>query len=708
MTKQVLIFLLHIRQQRASQEHENRSQHQIHHTTKIYQTPFTMDAYKYEPLDPTGTEIRLIKLEPSQQFSAQIRCSIFRARLEDAPTYNALSYVWGDQSNPICIKLNGCLFPVGINLYLALRRLRSLAKDVPAVYWVDAICINQKDDEERGHQVSMMRNIFEGANEVSVWLGEAAEGSALAMGLIRLWSTETLAEDWKRHFLKEPGLSDKRSWEATIKLLRRAWWGRVWVYQEFVVSRNALFVCGEDILDCHQLTMAIYNWLCLSTLETLHLFGNLVYSLILRRQSVETGSMFLHRQWKRIGNKDLKDYSLISLVFTTRNKLATDPRDKIYALLGVDEVGDIAVMPDYTISTSTVYQNFTVNCIKALDDLSIICLSGIETVGLKELSDSPSWIPDFSEASRLGEINVGMLETNPFIASKAYRPLYNFSLGNQILKARGLVCDTVTDCRLSEGSAEAASWESKIMCWSELALSLVGTPHPTGTSQYQAFFRTIIEDDSGYSDGRPLTHNHLPLDVPQDFVTRLMGFFLAMGELGKNVNPRERAPAIQHKLELWNKIHEQNSHWARGFALWRGALDEPIISNIPSSDEVLVAPFLSVSGSISPLELREVLAAIDEDAYAFALDFFLTTFNALRKNRCFFVSSKGYMGLGPVGTQVGDEICVLLGCNQPLLIRRLGDHHVIVGQCYVYGMMFGEMMDEMEAGRLVAEDFYFK
>jgi len=634
MTKQVLIFLLHIRQQRASQEHENRSQHQIHHTTKIYQTPFTMDAYKYEPLDPTGTEIRLIKLEPSQQFSAQIRCSIFRARLEDAPTYNALSYVWGDQSNPICIKLNGCLFPVGINLYLALRRLRSLAKDVPAVYWVDAICINQKDDEERGHQVSMMRNIFEGANEVSVWLGEAAEGSALAMGLIRLWSTETLAEDWKRHFLKEPGLSDKRSWEATIKLLRRAWWGRVWVYQEFVVSRNALFVCGEDILDCHQLTMAIYNWLCLSTLETLHLFGNLVYSLILRRQSVETGSMFLHRQWKRIGNKDLKDYSLISLVFTTRNKLATDPRDKIYALLGVDEVGDIAVMPDYTISTSTVYQNFTVNCIKALDDLSIICLSGIETVGLKELSDSPSWIPDFSEASRLGEINVGMLETNPFIASKAYRPLYNFSLGNQILKARGLVCDTVTDCRLSEGSAEAASWESKIMCWSELALSLVGTPHPTGTSQYQAFFRTIIEDDSGYSDGRPLTHNHLPLDVPQDFVTRLMGFFLAMGELGKNVNPRERAPAIQHKLELWNKIHEQNSHWARGFALWRGALDEPIISNIPSSDEVLVAPFLSVSGSISPLELREVLAAIDEDAYAFALDFFLTTFNALRKNRC--------------------------------------------------------------------------
>jgi hypothetical protein len=332
----------------------------------------------------------------------------------------------------------------------------------------------------------------------------------------------------------------------------------------------------------------------------------------------------------------------------------------------------------------------------------------METVGLKELSDSPSWIPDFSEASRASKIDVGILRVEPFISSKAYRPVYDFSLGNQILNARGLVCDTVTDFRQSEDPVSQASCESTIMCWSELALSLVGTPHPTGISQYQAFFRTIIADDSGYSDGRPLTHDHLPLDVPKDFVICLMGFFLVMGGLGKNVNPRERAPAIQRKLELWNKIHEQHSLWARGFALWRGALDEPIISNIPASDEVLVAPFLSVSGSISPLELREVLAAINEDAYASALDVFFETFDAVRQNRCFFVSSKGYMGLGPLGTQVGDEICVLLGCEQSLLIRRLGDYHVVIGRCYVYGMMYGEMIDEMEAGRLVAEDFHFK
>ncbi len=60
------------------------------------QTQFIMDAYRHEPLDPAGTEIRLIRIEPSQQFSAQVRCSIFKVRLEDVPAYNALSYYWSD------------------------------------------------------------------------------------------------------------------------------------------------------------------------------------------------------------------------------------------------------------------------------------------------------------------------------------------------------------------------------------------------------------------------------------------------------------------------------------------------------------------------------------------------------------------------------------------------------------------------------------
>jgi hypothetical protein len=152
--------------------------------SNIIYHPDKMNSYTYEPLDLAVREIRLIEIQPSAQFSSQVKCKIIKTRLEDAPEYLALSYCWGDQTNPICIRLDGHLFPVGINLYLALRRLRG--KSIILRLWVDAVYIDQANTHERGHQVSMMRAIYEGALSVVVWLGEEASGSALAMGLIRL------------------------------------------------------------------------------------------------------------------------------------------------------------------------------------------------------------------------------------------------------------------------------------------------------------------------------------------------------------------------------------------------------------------------------------------------------------------------------------------------------------------------------------------
>jgi hypothetical protein len=72
---------------------------------------------------------------------------------------------------------------LGVNLYHALRRVRG--KGGQYFFWVDAICIDQANTQERGHQVSIMRAIYEGAQSVIVWLGEEVPGSALAMGLIQ-------------------------------------------------------------------------------------------------------------------------------------------------------------------------------------------------------------------------------------------------------------------------------------------------------------------------------------------------------------------------------------------------------------------------------------------------------------------------------------------------------------------------------------------
>jgi hypothetical protein len=65
--------------------------------------------------------------------------------------------------------------------------------------------------------------------------------------------------------------------------------------------------------------------------------------------------------------------------------------------------------------------------------------------------------------------------------------------------------------------------------------------------------------------------------------------------------------------------------------------------------------------------------------------------------RKFFLSSSGYMGLGPLALQEGDMICILLGCDVPLLIRKEGDYYRLVGECFVWGLMDGEALKDRKA-----------
>jgi hypothetical protein len=66
--------------------------------------------------------------------------------------------------------------------------------------------------------------------------------------------------------------------------------------------------------------------------------------------------------------------------------------------------------------------------------------------------------------------------------------------------------------------------------------------------------------------------------------------------------------------------------------------------------------------------------------------------------RRFFVSKEGYMGLGPQELEEGDVICVLAGCNVPVLLRKENDHYVLVGECFVWGLTDGEAVKDGTEG----------
>lgn len=129
----------------------------------------TTEKYQYAPLSTSPPEFRIVHILPGT-FHDPICCELVTALLDDPPPYKTLSYVWGDATITRTIKLHGCDFEATDSLFRALRRYR--LKTGVFVIWVDALCINQMDVEERGSQVGIMGKIYKRCEEVWVWLGE--------------------------------------------------------------------------------------------------------------------------------------------------------------------------------------------------------------------------------------------------------------------------------------------------------------------------------------------------------------------------------------------------------------------------------------------------------------------------------------------------------------------------------------------------------
>ncbi|KAF2168766.1 hypothetical protein M409DRAFT_20783 [Zasmidium cellare ATCC 36951] len=126
----------------------------------------------YDPLPPG--HVRLLDFTNAQYQDGDISCSLFSACLDSAPDYAALSYAWkeeGESDPEGRLIVNGLAVEVQSNLYNAIRSLCNTMRADELMLWVDFICINQADLDERGHQVQLMRRIYEQATYVVAWLG---------------------------------------------------------------------------------------------------------------------------------------------------------------------------------------------------------------------------------------------------------------------------------------------------------------------------------------------------------------------------------------------------------------------------------------------------------------------------------------------------------------------------------------------------------
>jgi hypothetical protein len=179
-----------------------------------------MTQYRHSLLSLQNDSIRLLRLKPDKDKSADIHCELFEYSLQECSRshlYEALSYVWGGSQKNLHVFIRSCSFGVTDNLHAALLQLRN--PTLERILWVDAICIDQTNQKEKEHQIQMMAMVYGQANRVIVWLGEAAECSEQAL-------TQILVA--RGDMFTHPPSNDTIG-KQVIALLQRPWFRRVWV-----------------------------------------------------------------------------------------------------------------------------------------------------------------------------------------------------------------------------------------------------------------------------------------------------------------------------------------------------------------------------------------------------------------------------------------------------------------------------------------------
>ncbi|KAH8623668.1 hypothetical protein IG631_21373 [Alternaria alternata] len=367
----------------------------------------SLSAHVYEPIDSENGEIRLVELLPGC-YDDVIRLNLHMKNLSDKPNYEALSYAWGTTPSSNRAIINGCPVPVRDSLDLGLRRLR--LADQPRTLWVDALCINQSDVRERSHQVQQMCRIYKSAQQVVVWLGEWPDLDTCLdpEECRRLWIRNL--DDWSLlSTTRVTPSTEKRKaismqlrpvsehlCQHVVEISKLPWFRRLWIIQEFILSFiHPKVLLGNCVTSSGNFFAAITR--CLEIM--------LQNPASLESERRQVKQLYTHLTMLQDLAQCFHAYSEISLytaLAMSRYAMATDPRDRIYGLLGIINFHVAEpIVPDYSKSWPQVLAEATIVMISE-DGVSPYMKDGFAfpvADGSKERCRTPSWMLDFSQST---------------------------------------------------------------------------------------------------------------------------------------------------------------------------------------------------------------------------------------------------------------------------------------------------------------------
>ncbi|CAG8977013.1 hypothetical protein HYALB_00008871 [Hymenoscyphus albidus] len=646
-------------------------------------------------------EIRLVTLR-SGQWSDDIQCQLKHAYLANKSIYKALSYAWGSPRATRPILVSGIRYSVTVNLEAALRRLRQVNEDV--ILWVDAICINQSDNEEKTQQVRLMHDIYSNTDEVIVYLGEVLNHKSMishdlvsasrhvfnyddtdnekleifrahcsvkklsrkeridyAFDVFRFLCV--LADESKTNHLAsfdvhsrefKDSVYHENLFEELRKIMNCRWWKRIWVIQEVVVPNKITVVYGSSVAPWEMLVNAA-RWLSRNRISTTPFCfsnDNLTVLSYVSRISLDIERM---RETWNTG----KQTPLLSLLRRFKDRKASDEKDKVYALLSLAQ-SKTSIVPDYSLSVSRVFQNATLDIIKESGSLSVL----IGDLGRKDRQDLPSWVPDWSSAyDDLDRHRVEAMENNQYNASGGSRLYVQTEDAEEWGGLRDYlkVCPEIRGPRLEVFNTQVGTTD-----WQEWL--------PSGADKSNLSEEECLLAIDGYYTS---CRGAVCLEYLGNGMIRLPGISMDMVTHAWDIAPCDET--ISTVISTWVSFSTASFR--------RRSIGDAFVRTICADRVSSGSPNQEISTQILKVEDPDALDRwLEEAGLIFTrentgepqrnpIQTSGNINNAVRSaaiRRRLFITKNGRIGLGPPKTQPGDRVYVLLGGRTPFILRPAG------------------------------------
>lgn len=647
--------------------------------------------FTYTPLRRDILEIRLLRISSAGDSTCDVSLELRHASIDEF-NFSALSYVWGDVQNPAEILINGFSFEIGRNLFLALWQL--FENGAHCWLWIDALCIQQSDQEEKTYQVGQMRNIFRRAERVFSWLGPGTSSTDKAMEFASRIGPRAISfgrdpsafdlplEELRNFFNHNKGLCkthiiskhDAKKLDLAMfihdiffwpdlrghaprqgqggddlvagirSLMKREYWQRIWINQELTLAREVTLMCGTKSVLLDYLEAAFS---AVDQCNRLHRYINPETLKFARGLDPNfwTNLPLETRRRFRSGGSIRLSHLLYADVMPSDGPLyaASDPRDLVFGLLGVITDNDaLQLRVDYQLTTAEVFTAATRAFISSGDKnkMSYHLDRCVPREG-NGPSILPSWVPDWREIGQVGAAESEMNRHGFFNAtSNISIPILSYNKNDDslgILRRAGCRVDIITDVMQPYEPPSIRGEIPNREEWLSGVMAFLGLGPVTGSGE-DYMWRTLLS---------PRLYNKINPTINEDIAT-----LVRMIMRGYNIDVKLLKPIQREFLSNleYSNIKEQNL--------------------VAQLDQLVYTTQM-----VQNLQMR---------------GYYIT------RQRTLFKTMKGMLGLGHLTIKPGDLVTLLWGLPSPIILRpqndSCSDGFTFVGDAYVDQIMHGEFL----------------